>query len=107
LQEKISAIKKLLSQTLDYLNNINDANFKSNLDNSLKNMQSVELLRKELMSIYGKEQLKINESELIELTKLIQKRFDNIVRLKRTEAEEISKNLNQAQNQKKLANYIR
>jgi len=107
LEEKINEIKKLLLQTIDCFDNINDVNFKVNLDKALKYMQLVDLSKKELRSIYGIEQLKANELELAKLAKLIQEKFDNIVRLKKKEAEDISNNLKQAQNQKKLANYIR
>jgi len=107
LEEKINEIKKLLLQTIDCFDNINDVNFKVNLDKALKYMQLVDLSKKELRSIYGIEQLKVNELELAKLAKLIQEKFDNIVRLKKKEAEDISNNLKQAQNQKKLANYIR
>jgi hypothetical protein len=107
LEEKINQIKNLLLEILSYFENINDENFKMNLDNSLKNMEIIDLLKKELRSVYGPEQLKDNETMLIELTKLIQKKFDNIVRLKKEEAENISNNLKQIQNQKKITNYIR
>ncbi len=107
MEEKINEIKKLLLQTIDCFDNINDVNFKVNLDKALKYMQLVDLSKKELRSIYGIEQLKVNELELAKLAKLIQEKFDNIVRLKKKEAEDISNNLKQAQNQKKLANYIR
>ncbi|HVO75254.1 MAG TPA: hypothetical protein VMT35_14585 [Ignavibacteriaceae bacterium] len=107
MEEKINQIKNLLLEILSYFENINDENFKMNLDNSLKNMEIIDLLKKELRSVYGPEQLKDNETMLIELTKLIQKKFDNIVRLKKEEAENISNNLKQIQNQKKITNYIR
>jgi hypothetical protein len=107
LQKKINEIRKLLLGIINYFDSINDVNFKKNLDNALKNMVLVDLLKKELRSIYGAEQLKNNTMELSELSKLIQEKFDNIVRLKKEEAENISNNLKQIQNQKKIANYIR
>jgi hypothetical protein len=107
LEKRINEIKNLLLEIIYYFDNIDEANFKKYLDKALKNMVLVDLVKKELRSIYGAEQLKNNEMELSELSKLIQERFDNIVRLKKEEAENISDNLKQIQNQKKIANYIR
>lgn len=107
MEERINEIKKLLLEIIYYFDNIDETNFKKYLDKALKNMVLVDLVKKELRSIYGAEQLKNNEMELSVLSKLIQERFDNIVRLKKEEAENISDNLKQIQNQKKIANYIR
>ena len=107
MEERINEIKRLLLEIISYFDNIDEINFKKNLDNSLKNMNLVDSLKRELRSIYGAEQLKNNEMELSVLSKLIQEKFDNIVRLKKEETENISDNLKQIQNQKKIANYIR
>ncbi len=107
MEERINEIKRLLLEIIYYFDNIDEINFKKNLDNSLKNMNLVDSLKRELRSIYGAEQLKNNEMELSVLSKLIQEKFDNIVRLKKEETENISDNLKQIQNQKKIANYIR
>jgi exonuclease VII large subunit len=45
------------------------------------------------------------KSEIETFTKLLNKKFDNVIRIKNEELKELSKEINSMQNQKKISNY--
>lgn len=70
-------------------------------------MSLIKQKREELKKKYERKELLKYEAKLLTLTKLIQKKFDNVIEEYNCKLLEIAQNLVQIDNRKKLANYLR
>ena len=107
IEGKILYLKRLLKKLIEELSYIDTNNFSENIKRVQATIEEINLLRKQLKAEYDKNILKKYDPELLFLAKQIKNSFDNVVRKIKTEAEQVSKELRDLQNSKKLTSYNR
>ncbi len=105
LEEFIKNISLLLDDVINCLDVLSEDNFDELYPRVVLDMKEVHSLKQLLLSKYNIDALKIYNIELLEKTKLIQIKFDNIIEFKEKEQAEILMQLQKMQNNRKLANY--
>jgi hypothetical protein len=100
-------IQKLLNTAIYFLETIDDENFDYK-------MQKLSQIAKEIISEKRKlgfegsnNEFYLSDNILADKAKLLKEKFDNVIRKKKSEQNKISLQLQQAENQKKLAIYNR
>lgn len=100
-------IQKLLNTAIYFLETIDDENFDYK-------MQKLSQIAKEIISEKRKlgfegsnDEFYLSDNILAEKAKLLKEKFDNVIGKKKSEQNKISLQLQQAENQKKLAIYNR
>jgi len=107
LESEIKGLQFLLKNIYSDLSSISMDSFSERIPKIRNKMEMVVYKRKELLLKFDKSELKKYDEKLFSLSKLIQKKFDNIIEHYKGKKLEIAKKLLQIDNQKKLANYIR
>ncbi|MBZ0198624.1 MAG: hypothetical protein K8H86_02065 [Ignavibacteriaceae bacterium] len=105
LEEFIKNISLLLDDVINCLNDLNEDNFDELYPRVVIDMKEVHAIKQMLQSKYNGDDLMIFNIELLEKTKLIQTKFDNIIEYKEKEQADILMQLQKMQNNRKLANY--
>jgi len=100
-------IQKLLNTAIYFLETIDDENFDYK-------MQKLNQIAKEIISEKRKlgfegsnDEFYLSDNNLADKAKLLKEKFDNVIGKKKSEQNKISLQLQQAENQKKLAIYNR
>lgn len=107
IEGKILYLKRLLKKVIEELSYIDTNNFNDNIKSVQATIDEVNLLRKQLKTEYDINILKKYDPELLFLAKQIKNSFDNVSRKIKYEAEQVSKELRDLQNSKKLTSYNR
>ncbi len=107
IEGKILYLKRLLKKVIEELSYIDTNNFNDNIKAVQATIDEVNLLRKQLKTEYDINILKKYDPELLFLAKQIKNSFDNVSRKIKYEAEQVSKELRDLQNSKKLTSYNR
>lgn len=105
LEDLIKNISLLLDDVINCLDVLSEDNFDELYPRVVLDMKEVHALKQMLLSKYNIDALKFYNIELLEKTKLIQIKFDNIIEYKEKEQAEILMQLQKIQNNRKLANY--
>ncbi|MBU1097687.1 MAG: hypothetical protein CVV23_15445 [Ignavibacteriae bacterium HGW-Ignavibacteriae-2] len=107
LDYHINNIKHLFNEAALELDKITTDEFDTHFNNAKSNMILIRQLRKELKQNFPNEQLKKNDEELINLAKLIEKKYDDIIEEFIEERNILAIKLGTVSNQKKIAQYSR
>ena len=107
LDEKILELKQLLRKIIEDLGKMDTIGFHQDILVVQTTINDVNLMRKQLKSEYDTNILKKYDPELLFLAKQIKNSFDNVSRKIKIEAENVSKELRDLQNSKKLTSYNR
>ena len=99
--------KKLLEDVYSRLDNLDSENFDVLFPELLKNMKEAAKLRNELTDEIGVEELIKNRPELFSTAKLIENKYDNVVKNFLNEEKRLEKALNTELQRKKLTAYKR
>jgi hypothetical protein len=106
-EEKVKEIQNIFKIISSILDDLNDDNFDLAMGQVNKNIHWINKLVKNFRNHYDNETLTKFNVEIEPLIKHINFKFDNIINKIKAEQSEISIELNNFQNQKKLANYNR
>lgn len=105
LAEITSRIKANLTHIDNCLNNMDGDAYIPNNAKITEHVGEIKELYERIKNNYSPEVLAKIKNEVSLITKLIDKKFDNIIKNKNIELQELSKELKALQNQKKMANY--
>lgn len=105
LKDIIKNIVLLLDDVILCLNKLDEHNFDELYPRVVLEMKEVHSIKQILLYDYPVEVLNKYNPEFSEKTKLIQTKFDNIIKFKEREQAEILMQLQKMQNQRKLVNY--
>ncbi len=107
LVNEINKIKFLLNNVISDLELADSEEFNGNFENAKIRMYLIKKMKDNLVKDYSLEELQRFDVELVPLAKQIQKIYDNIIKKKKQQLQEVVKQLRQIQNRKKLTNYYR
>jgi hypothetical protein len=107
IKENVSRIKGLLNSVANNLDLITDENFDDKIREVQNCLKAVQQIKYSLKNTYNNDILLPYENELSDITKLIGKKFDYLIKARTEESIEINKQLANIQNQKKLTLYGR
>lgn len=107
LENKINEINLLLDKVANMLDGLNDASFDEDLKSIMAKIITINNIKIELKKSAEPNILEVYKSELNIKAKLINEKFDNIIREKAGESQVILSHINKMSNQRKLTNYIR
>ncbi len=107
LENKINEINLLLDKVANMLDGLNDASFDEDLKSIMAKIITINNIKIELKKSAEPNILEGYKSELNIKAKLINEKFDNIIREKAGESQAILSHINKMSNQRKLTNYIR
>jgi len=103
--EILSRIKANLVNIDNLLNSMEGEYYIPNNAKITLCVEEIKKLFENLKNNYPSDVVEKLKKEVNLLTKLIDKKFDNVIRNKNVELQELSKELNALQNQKKIVNY--
>jgi hypothetical protein len=107
-REKYYRIKFLLVELISKIDKLNDENdFFERLESIKENLSEVQQLKSELIKNSNIADFEKISPELNHFAKLIKEKFDNIIEEKKRELIEVSVNIKNLQNSRKLINYNR
>ncbi len=107
LNNNLSELKNYLYLVLNNLDELDNDNFSTKMDNVNSLIKRIDQKRKFIKNNFSEESLQ-GKSDLLHTTvKQIVARFDDIIEDKKKEQVEISSELNKLVNKKKLINYQR
>jgi len=107
LQKEIEKIKFLLKKILNDLSLVETEDFQSNFNNAKTRMILVQKTKNELIIQYSMDELRKFDPELTLIAKQIQKKYDNIIAIKKIQMKVIEERLKMLSNKKKLIYYNR
>lgn len=107
LEEDINKMEFLLKSIYSDLKDFSINTYTEKISALTGKMNLVVVKREELKKKYHRKELLKYEAKLLILTKLIQKKFDNVIEEYNAKLLEIAQSLVQIDNRKKLVNYLR
>jgi hypothetical protein len=107
IEDKIERIKKLIGNVSNGLDELNFDVFDTSFPMIVNEMKEVHVLRSQVIEEFGLENFLEYEPEIFSKAKLIENKFDNIVRVFSDEESRLEKELMGYAGAKKLINYKR
>lgn len=103
----VDEMKIRMKTVVRLLSELEDEEFDVVMAEVARLAEEIALIKKEAIARFSREELKKNNEELMEITKLIQQLFDNMLQRKSIEFELVKAELSKSANQKKLSSYQR
>ena len=107
IENKIEEISGILQGINSQLGSITEKNTESELKKVKILIDKLSVLRENLLKEYNISQLKKYEQNLLKITKLINQKFDNVIKENKLRQSEILLQLKEINNHKKLITYSR
>jgi len=107
LDQKIDKLEATLNSVISELDTFDNDNFDKKIERLSFLREWIDKQKNELISEFDRESLKIYNIKLDKQIKLINEKFDNVIESNKKTQKEVSVQLKNLLNNKKLANYKR